>query len=165
MSHRPKPTAIKKLEGNPGKRPLNQLEPLPDPTPPTCPSWLPYQARAEWKRIVPELERLGLLTMVDRAALAGYCEAYARWMKAAKELKTGFTNDELAETKETRDGQTIIIVKREKKPEVDIAKDALNQVKAFCVEFGLTPSSRGKMSVPGKADQDPLDKLLGTTKN
>jgi P27 family predicted phage terminase small subunit len=111
----------------------------------------------EWKRVVPELERLGLLTMVDRAALAGYCEAYARWVKAAKELKYGFTY-------EYQDKN--FVTKRVRKPEVDIARDALNQVKAFCIEFGLTPSSRGKMSVPNMAsEQDPLDKMLGTAKN
>ncbi|MDD4986474.1 MAG: phage terminase small subunit P27 family [Dehalococcoidales bacterium] len=157
MANRPKPTSIKKLNGNPGKRPLNENEPMPDKTPPTCPSWLPYQARMEWKRVVPELERLGLLTMVDRAALAGYCEAYARWVKAARELKDGFTYEYQDENLQT---------KRVKKPEVEIARDALNQVKAFCIEFGLTPSSRGKMSVPNMApEQDPLDKMLGTAKN
>ncbi len=154
---RPKPTAIKKLEGNRGKRPLPKNEPMPDNTPPACPSWLPPTAKTEWKRIVPELERLGLLTVVDMAALAGYCEAYARWVKAAKKLKDSFTY-EVTDKFGNR--------KQHKKPEVDIARDALSQVKAFCTEFGLTPSSRGKMSVSGRpSEQDPLDKLLGTMKN
>jgi P27 family predicted phage terminase small subunit len=152
-----KPTAIKKLEGNPGKRPLNDNEPQPDKTPPACPSWLPHEAKREWRRIVPELERLGLLTIVDRAALTGYCEAWARYVKAAKELKDGFTYEYINEKFQ---------MKRSKKPEVEIARDALNQVKAFCAEFGLTPSSRGRMSVPNKVpDQDPLDKMLGTIQN
>ena len=34
---KPKPTAIKKLEGNPGKRKLNQNEPQPEKTAPECP--------------------------------------------------------------------------------------------------------------------------------
>jgi P27 family predicted phage terminase small subunit len=136
---------------------LPKNEPQPDKTPPTCPSWLSYQARAEWKRVVPELERMGLLTTVDRAALTGYCEAYARYVKAAKEIQKGFTYEYY-----TEDYQK----KLAKKPECDIARDALNQVKAFCIEFGLTPSSRGKMTVPGGIpNQDPLDKMLGTGQN
>ncbi len=71
---KPKPTALKLLEGNPGKRPLPMNEPKPAPTAPKCPSWLHKDAKKEWKRISTELERLGLLTQVDMAALAGYCE-------------------------------------------------------------------------------------------
>ena len=161
-----KPTAIKKLEGNPGKRPLNDSEPQPDKTPPKCPSWLLKEAKREWHRVVPELERLGLLTIVDRAALAGYCEAYSRWVMAAKELKTGFTYDEPKEEHLTMDGHRIIILTRSKKPEVEIVRDALNQVKAFCAEFGLTPSARGRMKVVvNSPEQDPLDLMLGTAKN
>jgi P27 family predicted phage terminase small subunit len=156
MSNPIKPTAIKILEGNRGHRKLPQNEPQPDKTPPICPYWLSYQAKSEWKRIVPELERLGLLTVVDRVALAGYCESYSRWVKAARELQKGFTYEFF--TPEFK-------VKRVKKPEVDICRDALAQVKAFCVEFGLTPSSRARMSVPKPPDQDPLDKMLGTAQN
>ena len=37
---KPKPTAIKKLEGNPGKRKLNTKEPIPAKGMPECPQWL-----------------------------------------------------------------------------------------------------------------------------
>lgn len=37
---KPKPTAIKELEGNPGKRKLNKKEPKPDKGMPVCPEWL-----------------------------------------------------------------------------------------------------------------------------
>ena len=46
---KPKPTAIKELEGNPGKRKLNNKEPKPDKGMPVCPEWLPPEAKAEWK--------------------------------------------------------------------------------------------------------------------
>ena len=35
-----KPTAIKKLEGNPGKRKLNTKEPIPAKGMAECPQWL-----------------------------------------------------------------------------------------------------------------------------
>mgnify|MGYP006980038133 CR=1 FL=1 len=34
---KPKPTAVKKLEGNPGKRKLNKKEPIPAKEMPECP--------------------------------------------------------------------------------------------------------------------------------
>ena len=37
---KPKPTAMKELEGNPGKRPLNPNEPRPERKAPRCPAWL-----------------------------------------------------------------------------------------------------------------------------
>ena len=75
---KPRPTHLKILEGNPGKRSLTKNEPKPRPVNPTQPDWLLREAKAEWRRVVPELERMGLLTTVDRAALATYCQAWAR---------------------------------------------------------------------------------------
>jgi phage terminase small subunit len=51
----PKPTALKVLEGNPGKRPLNQNEPKPEKKAPNCPSWLLPDAKKEWRRLSKEL--------------------------------------------------------------------------------------------------------------
>ena len=44
---KPKPTALKLLEGNPGKRPLNGREPVPPRAALKCPAWLLPDAR--WK--------------------------------------------------------------------------------------------------------------------
>jgi phage terminase small subunit len=74
---KPKPTALKVLEGNPGKRPLNEKEPQPKRQAPRCPSWLEPEAKKEWKRMAKTLEAIGVLTQVDKAAFAGYCQAYA----------------------------------------------------------------------------------------
>ena len=46
---------------------------------PNPPRILKGEALAEWKRIVPELERAGLLTLLDRALLTRYCVAWAQW--------------------------------------------------------------------------------------
>lgn len=76
MANRPTPTAIKKLAGNPGKRPMNEHEIKPELGAPLCPTWLTGHAKEEWERIVPELERLGVLTMVDNSVLIGHCATY-----------------------------------------------------------------------------------------
>ena len=64
---KPKPTAVKVLEGNPGKRSLNTAEPKPEKKAPRCPSWLEDEAKKEWKRMSKQLEQLGILTEIDMA--------------------------------------------------------------------------------------------------
>lgn len=44
---KPKPTAMKELEGNPGKHPLNTSEPKPTKKAPACPKWLEPEAKKE----------------------------------------------------------------------------------------------------------------------
>jgi phage terminase small subunit len=76
---KPKPTALKMFEGNPGKRALNRNEPKPPAETPDCPVHLDDEAQAEWNRITPELSTLGLIARIGRAALAAYCQAWSRW--------------------------------------------------------------------------------------
>src|SRR5512138_3920234 len=83
-----KPTALKELEGNPGKRKLNYKEPKPEVVIPSCPNHLKGVARQEWNRITKELAKLKLITVVDRAALAAYCTAYKDYVRAENKLKT-----------------------------------------------------------------------------
>lgn len=75
---KPKPTALKLVTGNPGKRALNKKEAklgLAEPTPPT---FLCDDAKVEWGRVCSALYAAGLMTELDRAALAAYCAAYGR---------------------------------------------------------------------------------------
>src|SRR4051812_963222 len=83
----PKPTRLKILAGNPGKRPLNAAEPKPDPKPPVCPAWLDDAAKTKWRATVKELSRLGVLTSIDGDALAAYCQAWAEFQWATKTLR------------------------------------------------------------------------------
>ena len=73
---KPKPTNLKVLEGNPGKRPLPTNEVKPQKKAPRCPQWLEEDAKREWKRMGKILEQMGLLTEMDMTAFAGYCQAY-----------------------------------------------------------------------------------------
>ena len=149
-SPHPKPTALKILEGNPGKRPLNKREPKPRVELIPCPQYLKPDkiAYAEWNRIVPELYKLGLLTNIDRAALELYCSQYAIYRKAYKDV----VDDGLITTN-IRNGAKA-------NPAAAIAREAAKVIKAICVEFGLTPSSRARISVPGETIEDELEKLL-----
>lgn len=81
---KPAPTMLKKLAGNPGKRALNDSEPLPQGGPPPCPEWMPAEGQQQWARVVPELDRLGLLTKVDGAVLEAFCAIYAEFVLSVR---------------------------------------------------------------------------------
>ena len=83
---KPKPTAIKKLEGNPGKRKLNKNEPVPAKGMSECPDWLLPEAKAEWERLCEKLSDMGVLTEIDMAAFAAYCQSFARWKEAQEHI-------------------------------------------------------------------------------
>jgi P27 family predicted phage terminase small subunit len=147
---KPKHTALKVLEGNPGKSPLNKNEPKPEKKAPRCPSWLEPEAKKEWRRMSKQLETLGVLTQVDAAAFAGYCQAYARWKEAEEFLSKHGT------IFKTPSGYI------QQVPQVSIAQTYLKIMKDFCSEFGLTPSSRSRITVNNKTAQsdDPMERLL-----
>ena len=130
----PKPSALKILEGNPGKRPLNNREPKPARKAPPCPKWLEPEAKKEWRRLASKLEQLGILTEADMSVFASYCQAYARW-KAAEEIISshGFVS-------KTPSGylQTI--------PHVSVAKEYARIMNRCAEQLGLTPASRSRLA-------------------
>jgi hypothetical protein len=78
----PKPTALKLAAGNPGRRTLNDREPVPPvgtPRPPKCLGLSP-KALAIWKELAPTLVRMKTLTTADEVLFGRYCELLARWL-------------------------------------------------------------------------------------
>ena len=131
---RPKPTASKKLAGNPGKRPLPKNEPQPKRGLPVRPRHLTREGGAEFTRLAAELDQLGLLAKIDLTSFIIYCETFATWIRAKRVIaKRGFTY--------TAEGGII-----RKRPEVSIMEQAARTVRQFAVEFGLTPSSRTRVA-------------------
>ena len=86
---KPLPANVHLLRGNPSKLPLGDLVDAlqPEVEIPHCPRHLLPEARKEWKRITPELERYGLISKLDRGALSLYCQAWARWVWAEEQLQ------------------------------------------------------------------------------
>jgi P27 family predicted phage terminase small subunit len=44
-------------------------------------------AQAEWDRVAKTLHAIGVLTSIDRAALAACCQAYGRWVEAEAQIR------------------------------------------------------------------------------
>lgn len=143
---KPKPTALKILEGNPGKRQLNTNEPMPIKKAPLCPAWLEAEGKEEWRRLSMQLEDLGLLTDIDMAAFAGYCQAYARWKEAEEFISK---HGSIVKTPSGYWQQV---------PQVSIAQTYLKIMNKFCEQFGLTPSARSRM-IADTRQQDPADPM------
>lgn len=138
---KPKPTRLKLIEGNPGRRPLNQDEPKPEPASQKAPTHLGPAAKAEWRRISAELVKLQLLTRVDTTALAAYCQSYERWVQAEAEIAKGGL------VVETATGRRVA------NPAIAVANRSMELMYRFLVEFGMTPSSRSRIRV-SKGDED-----------
>lgn len=148
---KPTPTAIKKLEGNPGKRPLNDKEPKPERKAPPCPKWLDKEAKREWKRLASKMEMMGVLTEVDMAAFAGYCQSYARWRENEEFISK---NGSLVRTPSGYWQQV---------PQVSMAQQYLKQMGRFAEQFGLTPASRSRIISDENSTciSDEMEELLG----
>lgn len=149
---KPIPTATKELYGNPGKRALNddtaKVEPAETLEPPMP---LYGAASREWVRIAPALHKLGLLTELDRTTLAAYCESWGRYVDAQQTVREYGTLIE---------GQKGNLVKN---PAAQLARDSLADMIRLATEFGMTPSSRGRMVIPGgnnPDDGDGIDDIL-----
>jgi len=139
----PKPTRIKALTGNPGKRPLNPHEPRPEPALPECPAELSPLAKQEWMRLTAELAKLNLITHLDRGALATYCGAYALWAEAMGQIQKFGT------MVKSPTGYPI------QSPYLAIANRQAEFMMRVASEFGFTPASRSRISAP-PPDQLPL---------
>jgi len=136
----PKPTALKLLAGNPGKKPLNAREPQPRTSTPHCPEWLSDDAKKVWRRLVPELKVMKVLAAVDADALAAYCHTYTRWREAEEFLsKHGMVYP-------IRDDQGRVKCMVQF-PQVAIARNLLLVLRAYQQEFGLTPASRSRIQI------------------
>ena len=139
---KPKPTALKKLQGNPGKRPLNKKEPQPrivsllDP-----PGWLGQHGKEEWVRVVRDLPK-GMVTVLDRAVLENYCAAYDEWRTCLTMIK------KYGRTQENNG-------RRFNSPYVSQCQRARLDLNRFAAELGFTPSARSRVrSEHGESDSD-----------
>lgn len=104
---------------------------------PRCPPHLTPVARREWRRLATPLYEVGVLTLADRAALAAYCQAYARWVEAEERLQ------ETPTLLKTPSGYA------QQSPWLTIANKQLELMARYMSELGLTPASRSRVAVSG----------------
>jgi P27 family predicted phage terminase small subunit len=154
---KPKPTKLKVIEGNPGKRKIKE-DPDMSSGLPSPPSHLDEYARQEWERLASGLHAIGILYEVDTAVFAAYCQAFSRWRVAEEGIKKaagieGATFGALV--CQTAGGLR-------KHPLVDISEKAAAAMVKYSLEFGLTPSARARLAIdPAKGKGGKFNGLVG----
>jgi P27 family predicted phage terminase small subunit len=148
---KPKPTALKLIQGTHRKDRAAPNEPKPKQTArvPSPPAEMGKIAKNEWKRIASELHDMGVLTRIDTKALANYCQAYED-MLTARGLLHGWNlaNPDQINVQKSMTG----VIKTH--PYLVQMREARLDMMKFAAEFGLTPSSRSRVSAKVKGDGD-----------
>ena len=144
---KPKPTKLKVIEGNPGKRKIKEGPDMSSGLP-SPPSHLDKYAKQEWKRLAFGLHAIGILYEVDSAVFAAYCQAYSRWRTAEEGIKKA------SDIEGAVFGALVCLTTKGtlmKHPLVDISEKAAAAMVKYALEFGLSPSARARLAIdPGK---------------
>ncbi len=150
---KPKPTALKLLQGNPGKRPLNTSEPKPPVGEVVKPATLSPAASLVWDEMAPNCLAMGTLTVVDVQSFESMCELQAtmRQTSRAKSGKSLFTLE--ADSDDSSRLEIVIdaIVKTE--------RETAAALRPYYAMFGLDPASRSRLHVT--KDEAPVSKWAG----
>lgn len=143
-----KPTALKLVAGNPGKRALNKREPKPRGNLYDAPDWLTDQQKVGWQYAI-DTAPFGLLKRVDRSTLVAWVVAEDLHRQAVEKLNGG------AMLIKTPNGMPV------QSPYLSIInKQAAIMLKAAS-EMGFTPASRSRVEVTDdEQEADPADRFF-----
>ena len=152
---KPQPTVLKLLKGNPGRRPLNQLEPEPARDAIVPPAYLVGPSLAKWNEMLPSLVATGVMTNADVETLARYCTMYEQFLFCLAEIRAGRDQIEL---KHPETGELLNI--KSTPAGLNMHKLAASRLRIE-QEFGLTPSARSGI-VAKKIDkvEDGIDQRI-----
>lgn len=137
MGRPAKPTSLRILHGDHPER-INRHEPKPaeDRVEPTQP--LAEYAQQVWDSLASDLVAKRVLTPWDAYAFTAYCVAAGTFRQASERLAT----DGL-----TAEGSAGGVIKS---PYWQIMRDSLDMMVKLGGRFGLTPSDRATLGVPGE---------------
>jgi len=106
---------------------------------------LSEEAKAEWRRVVPELEDIGILASVDRGVLVRYCTAWADWVELQRLL---------AQSGKVLKGARGHLVRN---PLWFMKNDAEQTVSDLAKQLGLTPAARLRAGVVHERPPEPAN--------
>jgi len=119
---------------------------------PTCPAHLSPSAKSEWKRLTRQLFDMGVVTVLDRAVMAAYCQSYGRWVEAERKLK------EMPPLLKTPAGYV------QQNPWLTISNKQLELMHKYLSELGLSPVSRARIELRVPGLRNPFEELMGVRK-
>ena len=121
---------------------MKKDEPKPESDRIEKPFELSAVADKQWDDLVIELKAAKLLSNIDTHALAMYCEAYATWTDANKKIRKHGV------VVKSKNGFPV------QSPFFHVANKSFDQMKGLLIEFGMTPSSRTRVSAISDDDDD-----------
>ena len=162
-----KPTHLKLLGGNPGKRPIKEAAKAEAEIPKVKPDFPAHLfketkanketnkkankhiikgAKTQWDYLIKVLHPLGLITILDVPILENYIINYAYYLQAIEEVnENGFSVGDA----------------RKKNPAFSALESLHKFQKEFLIEFGMTPAARSKIQLAGTGEVvDPLDEMM-----
>ena len=150
------PTALRLLQGNPSRRPIVMDEFRPVTAIPAMPKHLKGEAKKEWLRITAELAKYGLISEVDRDALAMICTIWSRYVVAEQII------DRMAKKSPETAGLFVNTPNNfpVQSPWLALSNRAMEMYKSFLAEFGMSPASRMRVS-PGESLQTEMFAVEG----
>lgn len=171
---KPLPANVHLLRGNPSKKPLADLmdDLQPEVEIPSLPKHLLPEAVKEWRRISRELLRYGMVSKLDRTALSLYVQEWAWlvWHETMLQRDIKLTEQRLAEfeAKENAKVEAAAVYGETYEPKPWGGGDGFmlptpngsysynphwvgrnrhaDKVDKFLASFGMSPSSRGRVS-------------------
>lgn len=141
----------------------------PEPTAgrPEPPKELSKAAQDEWDRMIWCLEDMGTLCKVDGQALYQYCSLYAETEAVAERQENlALAVERLEENLADFKGEEFLKLIQELTQQQKLVSKCTDQLRSgraairpYLVEFGMTPSSRGRVKLPAKAEAvvDPFE--------
>ena len=139
------PDGLKLLKGTLQNCRVNKEAPRPADDMPKAPSWLPAGALEFFGRYAARLEQIGIASSTHTEALGHLSLAAYQVAKHAETLE----NEGYYIEKTTKSGRNVC-----HHPAAIQLSDAQRRVMALTAEFGLTPASQGKVTVPKKGKGD-----------
>jgi P27 family predicted phage terminase small subunit len=112
----------------------------------SAPGWLSKHAKAEWRRVMPDLTKRRILTTADLGSLENYC------------LAIGHVRD--MERLIGKEGHVVATARGPRAhPAVRIQSDAMTRARLLAAELGLTPVSRSRPAIRDDENDDDLSFL------
>jgi P27 family predicted phage terminase small subunit len=145
---KPVPTHLKRLHGNPGKRPINHREPVPEGDLHAAPHWLSDTQRERWAYAIINSPR-GLLKQLDRSVLAIWVVAEDLHPEAAEKISQYGLLTKSPNARLPLQSSYLAMLN----------KPAQIMLKA-AAELGFTPSSRSRVQIVTGTARDPYHPLI-----
>jgi P27 family predicted phage terminase small subunit len=111
-----------------------------------APAWLSKHAKAEWRRVMPDLTKRRILSAADLGSLERYCIATGQVREMERLI--------------SKEGHVVETARGPRAhPAVRIQSDAMTRARLLAAELGLTPVSRSRPAIRDDENDDDLSFL------